>query len=42
MHATWVFGLLLMTKTGRLRSLGEDAGRQLADYLLCLTTEDTR
>ncbi len=42
MHATWVFGLLLMTKTGRLRSLGEDADRQLADYLLCLTTEDAR
>lgn len=32
-HATWVFGLLLMTKTGRLRSLGEDAEQQLTDHL---------
>lgn len=32
-HATRVFGLLLMTKTGRLRSLGEDAEQQLADHL---------
>lgn len=32
-HAIWVFGLLLMTKTGRLRSLDEDAEQQLADHL---------
>lgn len=35
-HAIWVFGLLLMTKTGRLRSLDEDAEQQLADHLSTL------
>lgn len=38
--ATWVFGLLLMTKTGRLRSLGEDAEAQLHTYLSTLTTRN--
>jgi AcrR family transcriptional regulator len=32
-HATWVFGLLLMSTTGRIRSLGEDAEQQLTDHL---------
>lgn len=40
-EAVWVFGLLLMAKTGRLRSLGEDAATQLDDHLHTLTTKDT-
>jgi AcrR family transcriptional regulator len=37
-HATWVFGLLLMTKTGRLRSLREDPEALLDTYLTTLST----
>jgi AcrR family transcriptional regulator len=36
-HATWIFGLLLMSTTGRIRSLGEDAEQQLTDHLETLT-----
>jgi AcrR family transcriptional regulator len=32
-HATWVFGLLLMTKTGRTRSVREDPAALLDSYL---------
>jgi len=37
-HATSVFGLLLMRKTGRLSSLNEDADRLLATYFTTLTS----
>ncbi|WP_214364431.1 TetR/AcrR family transcriptional regulator [Pseudonocardia sp. H11422] len=40
--ATWVFGLLLMTKTGRLRSLHEDAEALLTTYLATLNPTMTR
>lgn len=33
MHATWIFGLLLMSKTGRLRSVAEQAEPMLDRYL---------
>ena len=40
-QATWVFGLLLMSTTGRIRSLGEDAEQQLTDHLDTLTKGST-
>lgn len=38
-HATWVFGLLLMTKTGRLRSLREDPEALLETYMTTLSAK---
>ena len=36
MHATWIFGLLLMTKTGRVRSVRAEPTRLLESYLATL------
>jgi len=37
-HATWVFGLLLMTKTGRVKSVRDDAETMLDSYLKMVDT----
>lgn len=37
-HATWVFGLLLMVKTGRVRSAHDDAEALLTSYLQMVAT----
>ena len=39
-HVTSIFGLLLMTKTGRLRSVIEESGPMLESYLRMATFKD--
>ena len=39
-HSTWVFGLLLMKTTGRVKSLQEEAETMLLDYLRLVYSDD--